>query len=89
MSIKRRKPLDKSRGLIGKTAVVVGKDRDSGEVRDEVVQRTNGATLTGFSAGKKKILACKFSIPYSMVENINMDLRWNDRNTDLEGTLGR
>ena len=36
------------RGTVGKTAVVGVKDRDSGEVRAEVVQRTDGATLKGF-----------------------------------------
>ena len=40
--------MNKSRGPVGKTAVVGVKDRDSGEVRAEVVQRTDGATLKGF-----------------------------------------
>ena len=48
MSIKKRKAMNKSRGPVGKTAVVGVKDRDSNEVRAEVVQRTDGATLKGF-----------------------------------------
>ena len=48
MSIKKRKAMNKSRGSVGKTAVVGVKDRDSNEVRAEVVQRTDGATLKGF-----------------------------------------
>ena len=36
------------RGPVGKTAVVGVKDRDSNEVRAEVVHRTDGATLQGF-----------------------------------------
>ena len=48
MSKAKRKAMNKSRGPVGKTAVVGIKDRDSNEVRAEVVQRTNGATLQGF-----------------------------------------
>ena len=48
MSINKRKAMNKSRGPGGKTAVVGVKDRDSGEVRAEVVKRTDGATLKGF-----------------------------------------
>ena len=40
--------MNKSRGPVGKTAVVGVKDRDSNEVRAVVVQRTDGATLKGF-----------------------------------------
>ena len=36
------------RGPIDKTPVVGVKDRDSGEVRSEVIQRVNGETLKGF-----------------------------------------
>ena len=48
MSKSKRAAMNKSRGPVGKTAVVGVKDRDSNEVRAEVVQRTNGATLQGF-----------------------------------------
>ncbi len=48
MSKARRKAYGGSRGPVGKTAVVGAKDRDSGEVRAEVVERTDGATLKGF-----------------------------------------
>ena len=48
MSIKKRKAMNKSRGPVGKTAVVGVKDRDSNEVRAEVVRRTDGETLQGF-----------------------------------------
>ena len=49
MSIKKkRKAMNKSHGPVGKTAVVGVKDRDRNEVRAEVVQRTDGATLKGF-----------------------------------------
>ena len=48
MSKAKRKAMNKSRGPVGKTAVVGAKDRDSNEVRAEVVQRTDGATLKGF-----------------------------------------
>ena len=48
MSKSKRKAMNKSRGPVGKTAVVGVKDRDSNEVRAEVVQRTDGATLQGF-----------------------------------------
>ena len=48
MSITKRRAMNKSRGPVGKTAVVGVKDRDSGEVRAEVVQRVNGETLQGF-----------------------------------------
>ena len=48
MSVTKRKAMNKSRGPVGKTAVVGLKDRDSNEVRAEVVQRTDGATLQGF-----------------------------------------
>ena len=48
MSLKKRKAMNKSRGPAGKTAVVGVKNRDSNEVRAEVVQRTDGATLQGF-----------------------------------------
>ena len=47
MPLSRRKTL-KGRGAVGKTAVVGVKDRDSGEVRAEVVQNTDGETLKGF-----------------------------------------
>ena len=48
MSLSKRKAMNKSRGPVGKTAVVGVKDRDSNEVRAEVVRRTDGATLQGF-----------------------------------------
>ena len=48
MSKAKRKAMNKGRGPVGKTAVVGVKDRDSNEVRAEVVQRTDGATLQGF-----------------------------------------
>ena len=48
MSKAKRKAMNKSRGPVGKTAVVGVKDRESNEVRAEVVQRTDGATLKGF-----------------------------------------
>ena len=48
MSKAKRKAMNKSRGPVGKTAVVGVKDRDSNEVRAEVVRRTDGATLQGF-----------------------------------------
>ena len=48
MSLSKRKAMNKSHGPVGKTAVVGVKDRDSGEVRAEVVQRTDAATLKGF-----------------------------------------
>ncbi|MCY4548436.1 MAG: IS1595 family transposase [Defluviicoccus sp.] len=48
MSKTKRKAMNKSRGPVGKTAVVGMKDRDSNEVRAEVVHRTDGATLQGF-----------------------------------------
>ena len=48
MSVSKRKAMNKSRGPVGKTAVVGVNDRDSNEVRVEVVQRTDGATLQGF-----------------------------------------
>ena len=48
MSTSKRKAMNKSRGVIGKTAVVGVKDRDSNEVRAEVVRNVDGATLQGF-----------------------------------------
>ena len=51
MSNEKRKAIrgaGSPRGPVGKTAVVGVKDRDSNEVRAEVVQRTDGATLQGF-----------------------------------------
>ena len=48
MSKAKRKAMNKSRGPVGKTAVVGVKDRDSNEVRAKVVHRTDGATLKGF-----------------------------------------
>ena len=47
MSTKKRKVMNKSRGPVGKTAVVGVKDRGSNEIRAEVVHRTDGATLQG------------------------------------------
>ena len=47
MSLAKRKTLT-GRGPVGKTAVVGVKDRDSGEVRAEVVTNTEGETLKGF-----------------------------------------
>ena len=47
MSKTKRKAMNKSRGPVGKTAVVGVKDRDSNEVRAEVVHRTDGVTLQG------------------------------------------
>ncbi len=51
MSIARRKALREAntgRGSVGKTAVVGIKDRESGEVRVEVVSSVDGKTLQGF-----------------------------------------
>ena len=48
MSLSKRKAMNKSRGPVGKTAVVGMKDRDTGEVRAEVIQRVDRATLHGF-----------------------------------------
>ena len=47
MLLSKRKTLT-GRGAVGKTAVVGVKDRDSGEVRAEVVENTDGETLKGF-----------------------------------------
>ena len=47
MPLSKRKTL-KGRGAVGKTAVVGVKDRESGEVRAEVVENTDGETLKGF-----------------------------------------
>ena len=47
MPLSKRKKL-KGRGPVGKTVVVGVKDRDSNEIRAEVVERTDGATLKGF-----------------------------------------
>ena len=47
MPLSKRKAL-KGRGAVSKTAVVGVKDRDSGEVRAEVVERTDGETLKSF-----------------------------------------
>lgn len=49
MSNQRRKELAHTgRGSVGKTAIVGAKDRESNEVRAEVVERTDAATLQGF-----------------------------------------
>ena len=49
MSNAKRKALaGTGRGAVGKTAVIGVKDRDSGEVRAEVIRNTDGATLKGF-----------------------------------------
>ena len=51
MSLSKRKKLAEAgagRGAVGKTAVVGIKDRDSNEVRAEVVTDTTGETLQGF-----------------------------------------
>ena len=51
MSNKKRRAIRAAgspRGPVGKTPVVGIKDRDSNEVRAEVVHRTDGATLQGF-----------------------------------------
>ena len=45
MSKAKRKAMNKSRGPVGKTAVVGVKDRDSHEIRAEVVRRTDGADV--------------------------------------------
>ena len=47
MSKSKRKEL-MGRGTVGKTAVVGVKDRESNEVRAEVVSATDGETLKGF-----------------------------------------
>ena len=47
MPLSKRKKL-KGRGPVGKTVVVGVKDRETNEVRAEVVERTDGATLKGF-----------------------------------------
>ena len=47
MPLAKRKTLT-GRGAVGKTAVVGVKDRDSGEVRAEVIERTDGPALKGF-----------------------------------------
>ena len=48
MSLSKRRAMNKTRGPVGKTGVVGVKDRDSGEVRAEVVGRIDRATLHGF-----------------------------------------
>ena len=51
MSNEKRKAIREAgspRGPVGKTAVVGVKDRETNEVRAEVVQRTDGTTLQGF-----------------------------------------
>ena len=51
MSLSKRKALREAgagRGAVGKTAVVGVKDRETGEVRAEVVERVDGDTLKGF-----------------------------------------
>ncbi len=51
MPLSKRKALKEAgagRGPAGKTVVVGVKDRDSNEIRAEVVERTDGATLKGF-----------------------------------------
>ena len=49
MSLSKRKELaGTGRGAVGKTAVIGVKDRDSGEVRAEVIENTDGPTLKGF-----------------------------------------
>ena len=49
MSLSKRKELaGTGRGAVGKTAVVGVKDRESGEVRAEVIENTDGPTLKGF-----------------------------------------
>jgi len=47
MPLSKRKKL-RGRGPVGKTVVVGVKDRETNEVRAEVVERTDGATLKGF-----------------------------------------
>ena len=47
MPLSKRKTL-RGRGPVGKTVVVGVKDRETNEVRAEVVARTDGATLKGF-----------------------------------------
>ena len=47
MSLAKRKTL-KGRGAVGKTAVIGVKDRDSGEVRAEVIENTDGESIKGF-----------------------------------------
>jgi len=49
MSLSKRKELaGTGRGVVGKTTVIGVKDRDSGEVRAEVIENTDGETLKGF-----------------------------------------
>ena len=49
MSLAKRKELaGTGRGAVGKTAVVGVKDRESGEVRAEVIANTDGEILKGF-----------------------------------------
>ena len=45
MRIKKRRTMNKSRGPVGKKAVVGLKPRPSNDVRAEVVQSVNGVTL--------------------------------------------
>ena len=47
MPLAKRKTLT-GRGAVGKTAVVGVKDRDSGEVRAEVIERTDSVALKSF-----------------------------------------
>ena len=48
MSLSKRKELaGTGRGAVGKTAVIGVKDRESGEVRAEVIENTDGPTLQG------------------------------------------
>ena len=48
---KRRELKDTGRGAVGKTAVVGAKDRASNEVRAQVIEHADGATLRGFVGG--------------------------------------
>ena len=48
MSLSKRKEMNKARGPVGKTAVVGVKDRETNEVRAEVVRRIDRETLHGF-----------------------------------------
>ena len=55
MSKAKRKAMNKSRGPVGKTAVVGAKDRASNEVRARVIQRTDAPHVAGFVAEHAKM----------------------------------
>ena len=61
MSKTKRAAMNKSRGPVGKTAVVGAKDRASNEIRARVVQRTDAPHVAGFVAEHAKIGATVYT----------------------------